>query len=226
MKVGTDGIMLGAWAGEGRPGRILDLGTGCGVVALLLAQRFPGARIDAVEIDRQAAAEAERNFARSPWAGRLQVHAEPAAQFAARQEGPAWDLVVCNPPFHRDGSDAPAPDRRLARNAAGLEPADLLDLAGSLLARDGRMSLVLPPRAAEDCERLAPHAGFAIVRHCAVQTVAGRAPRRHLMEIARAPGQDCRQSTLVLQDRPGSWSPQWLDMTAGIFRDPAAVRAG
>ena len=83
MKVGTDGVLLGAWAGTGHPQRILDIGTGTGLIALMMAQRFPGALIDAVEIDENSACQASENFKISPWNDRLFIYHMSFQEFAS-----------------------------------------------------------------------------------------------------------------------------------------------
>ena len=100
MKVGTDGVLLGAWAGQGRPGKILDIGTGSGLIALMLAQRFPEARITGIEPDAEAAAQAGENFLCSPWHDRLAVRDATLQDFTAGAAGKeTFDLIVSNPPL-------------------------------------------------------------------------------------------------------------------------------
>ena len=107
MKVGTDGVLLGAWAAGGR--RILDVGTGTGVIALMLAQRFADAVVDAVEIDADACGQAKENVAASPFAGRVSVHCESVQQWAQHEENSgAYDAIVSNPPFFVNALRAPA----------------------------------------------------------------------------------------------------------------------
>ena len=101
MKVGTDGVLLGAWAGQGRPGKILDIGTGSGLITLMLAQRFPEARITGIEPDAEAAAQAGENFLCSPWHDRLAVSTVTLQDFTAGTAGKeTFDLIVSNPPFY------------------------------------------------------------------------------------------------------------------------------
>ena len=142
MKVGTDGVLLGAWA-EVRPGdrRMLDVGTGTGLIALMLAQRS-AAWITAVDIDVECATQAAENFAASPWADRLD-----AVSVAVQRYDPVekFDLIVSNPPYYVDSLLSPDEGRNTARHAAGLPFGELAAAVVRLLSPGGRFALVLPP---------------------------------------------------------------------------------
>ncbi len=114
MKVGTDGILLGAWAPVAGVKRILDIGTGSGLVALMLAQRTPeDVTIDAVELDAQAAEQASENVAASPWAHRIAVHAQDIVSWRGQAEQTArYDLIVSNPPYYEPGVNGACSQRR------------------------------------------------------------------------------------------------------------------
>src|SRR3954468_22106190 len=114
MKVGTDAVLLGAWADVSDSKSILDIGTGCGVIALMLAQRNGGATIDAVEIDEASAIQAKENFERSPW--KLNVFNTSIQEFAH----PPYDLIVSNPPFFSESLLPPTTKRQLARHTKSL----------------------------------------------------------------------------------------------------------
>ena len=112
MKVGTDGVLLGAWARGGR--RILDVGTGSGLVALMMAQRFPEARVTGVEVDGEACRQAAENMAASPFAERMDAR---QGKIQAQDFPRPFDAIVCNPPFYMDDSPH-SPDRRRAMASA------------------------------------------------------------------------------------------------------------
>ena len=134
MKVGTDGVLLGAWA-EVRPGdrRMLDVGTGTGLIALMLAQRS-AARITAVDVDAECATQAAENFAASPWADRLDAVAVAVQRYDPVER---FDLIVSNPPYYVDSLLSPDEGRNTARHAAGLPFGELAAAVVRLLAPGG-----------------------------------------------------------------------------------------
>ncbi len=143
MKVGTDGVLLGAWAGDGKPSAILDVGTGTGLIALMMAQRFPDAMIDAVEPDPDAASQAEENFSLSLWQERLKMYYGNFHGFA-ESCGKQYDLIVSNPPYFHHSLKAPAAGRTLARHDDSLPKETLLHDAVGLLGAEGQFAVILP----------------------------------------------------------------------------------
>ena len=169
MRVGTDGVLLGAWCDSAPAGgRMLDVGTGTGVIALILAQRNPSARIDAVEIDEGSCLDAEGNFAASPWADRLTLYRRPFADFAAGCTV-RYDRIVSNPPYFVASLKSPDPARTAARHAESLSYADLAAGAARLLVPSGRLSVILPAETACDFAASALNEGLYQVRALAGQ---------------------------------------------------------
>lgn len=143
MKVGTDGVLLATWAGVHNALNVLDVGTGCGVMAIILAQRAPQSFIHGVEIDSGAAAQAADNMAQSPWPGRLRCFEDSIQHFAATS-GQSYDLIVSNPPFFSGGTFSDNHDRNAVRHTVKLPHGDLLSAVRRLLKPDGRFCVVLP----------------------------------------------------------------------------------
>lgn len=208
--VGTDGVLLGAWADVEGCQRILDIGTGTGLVALMLAQRTspPPAppppivrsakqeavyaaprelRILAVEIHPPSAALARQNFAASPWASRLEV-AESSIQDFARQADEQFDLIVSNPPFFSEKTISPDALRRLGRYTASLPPEDLLAVSKKLLAENGRLCVILPEREGKRFFELAVPNGLYCTEEVAVRTRPQKPVERLLLRFERVPG--------------------------------------
>ncbi len=134
MKVGTDGVLLGAWARGGN--RILDIGTGTGVIALMMAQRFPQAMIDAIEIDHGAAAQAAENAARSPFADRIHITETALQNFNPDIH---YNIIVTNPPFFAHSLSAPETSRSLARQTDSLPFSAIFSFAKDYLAHSFRL---------------------------------------------------------------------------------------
>lgn len=185
MKVGTDGVLLGAWVGID-PGvrRVLDIGTGTGVIALMLAQRtqrLPGVRITGIDIGDVA--EARRNAEASPWGDRLRMVQGPVQRFDASDP---FDLIVSNPPFYVGSLPSPDAGRTRVRHADELPFGELHDAVLRLLAPGGRFALVLPPPEAALFLAAAP--GLAVVRRTEVRSTPKRGVRRLLLECVRRTG--------------------------------------
>ncbi len=143
MKVGTLACILGAWAGTNEPVRILDIGTGTGLLALMLAQRFESSYIDAVEIDWEAADQARENVGRSLWKNRITVHCEDIRTYRLKR-GSKYDMIVSNPPFYENQTPAPDEKENLARHGLALSLDQLADKVAALLAPSGAFYVLLP----------------------------------------------------------------------------------
>jgi len=215
MKVGTDGTLLGAWArppASGRGLRLLDIGTGTGLIALMLAQRYPQATVLGIDIDPSAVRQARLNVASSPFAARVRIVEGDIADFASRpqasdpvglvvksnQPAPArsngsalsegsFDAVVSNPPYFVDSLQCPDGQRTLARHTASLSYASLCRAAYRLLTADGLFSVVIPFDCRERLVAEACLAGFSLSRLCAVKTTPRKSPKRYLIEFSKSP---------------------------------------
>lgn len=144
MKVNTDGVLLGAMADAIQPAHILDIGAGTGVIALMLAQRFGNAEIDAVEIDETAAQTAARNFGNSPFKQRLTIYAEDFEIFFKRFPEKKYDLIVSNPPFYIHSLKSKGTGKALAKHADESFFKDLISTISAHLTSQGLCWLVLP----------------------------------------------------------------------------------
>lgn len=183
MKVGTDGVLLGALAKAPQGGRILDIGTGTGVVALMLAQRSP-ARIDAVEIDPGAAGQAEENVRATPWAERIRVICGDFAAFHTSCDR-RYDLIVSNPPYFRNSLAPKTAEKALARHASEGFYEELLKGSGKLLASSGKCCFILPPEVSEETERMAEEHGLFPLEGIVIRSVPGRKAFRKLLVLGR-----------------------------------------
>lgn len=243
MKVGTDGVLLGAWARLGATDeppqptgselhatpienrrttkRVLDVGTGCGLVALLLAQRFPEAHLVALEIDPQAAEQAAENVARSPFAQQIDVL---CADFlddnhcASLRDAGTFDAIVSNPPFFEEMLLAPDALRAQARHTAtGLTFARLTARAARLLRPGGSLEVIVPKSAQDRFHAAAADAGCSLVRATDVQTVARKAPKRVLLHFVKgaAPERVERDTLILLCD--GQRSAQYAELCRDFY---------
>lgn len=186
MKVGTDGVLLGAWAQGGE--RLLDVGTGTGVIALMMAQRFPNSSVIALDIDEGAVTQAGENVSRSPFAERVKVMNRKVQELGRIEDMQgAFDAVVSNPPFFIDALNAPDVQRNMARHADTLTYAELMEAAWHLLSPEGELSVVVPFNYKQRMEDEATFRGFFPSRICAVRTVDGKPARRYLLSFRKRP---------------------------------------
>lgn len=182
LKVGTDGVILGAWAEcPKRCGTVLDVGAGSGLVGLMLAQRYAEIRVVAVEIDEDSFADMELNVAQSPWGDRFELN---CADFRSATGG--YDLIVCNPPFFTTGERAPQAARALARHASDLSPVSFVKFAAANLAKGGRAAMIAPSELNDTITFEAALAGLHVRRVADVATSARRGVTRRLWEFASA----------------------------------------
>ena len=202
MKVGTDGAVLGAWAHVEGARRVLDIGTGTGLLALMAAQRAPQAGIDAVEIDDEAAKQAGENVAASPFADRVRVHRMDVRRLKASE---AYDLILCNPPFYAGEMDSPDARTGVAKHSGELAFAELIDVVDRLLAEDGRFACIVPANRERELLALAAKKELSPIRRCALHYLAKRPAKRILLELARNT-EPLEEERLVVEDEPGLYT--------------------
>lgn len=184
MKVGTDGVLLGAWADIRQAESILDIGTGTGLIALMAAQRNPEAIIDAIEIDADAYRQACQNISESPWNNRIRLFHQSVFDF---QPATRYDCILCNPPFFINSTKTPDSSRTLARHCDFFSHARLLETASHLLAPEGKLYVILP--VAEALLLLQDTTGgiFSPGKITRVYPNPSKAPKRYLIEFVKIP---------------------------------------
>lgn len=253
MKVGTDGVLLGAWALSskdagsflGSPdapcpnslGSILDVGCGTGLIALMMAQRFPDAEVNAIEIDSDSATEAAANFKASPWAGRIHlIHGDFLDNFlplspcdTGCRSARKFDLIICNPPFFTNGLQAPECARRQARHETSLTLSSFLEHSSMLLSPSGVIALILPADRLTDLREALhslsqqPEKSLVLSRLCIVSTVPTKPPRRLLAELRYVPrhqsidNQSFIEEQLSIHDGHGNFSEEYKNLTRNFY---------
>lgn len=216
MKVGTDGVLLGAWAGAESCNRILDIGTGSGLIALMLAQRCK-AVIDAIDIDADACLQAQENADASPFAGRIRIRHSALADFA--QAGTdLYDLIVSNPPYFADSLKCPDRKRNTARHTDTLTLEELLQDSRKLLAPQGRIALILPydrKKHLADCIRTQE---LYLSKETAVIPVSGAEPKRLLVELkADPPASSVCSDRLVIERTGHQFTDEYIRLTQDFY---------
>jgi len=186
MKVGVDSVLLGAWAEADHVSRILDVGAGTGLLSLMMAQRYPDALIDAVEIDHEACRQANENVEESVWSSRIRV---TCADFTDYVEDCAYryDLVISNPPYFTASLKPQDKKRDVARHNDSLPHRLLLAGSAKLLTPAGMLAVVLPPAEALSFIAEAATYNLLVRRMLHVQTVPSKPVYRILVELSKTP---------------------------------------
>jgi tRNA1Val (adenine37-N6)-methyltransferase len=213
-KVGTDGVLLGAWADVSHVTRILDIGTGTGLIALMLAQRTPTTVfIDAAEIEKADADQATENVQQSPWPSKIKIHHTSIQDF---HPGHHYDLIVSNPPFFINSWLPPEKKRAQARHADQLSFDDLLHAVKRLLNPEGKFAVILP---FDEAQRFIERAHFGhlyCIRQLAFRSRSQKPIERLLLEFGGTI-QPVLREELILHAEGDAWSEAYCQLTRGFY---------
>lgn len=213
MKVGTDGVLLGCWTTVPAHGRVLDIGTGSGLIALMMAQRNE-THIDAIDICANAIEQATYNFQQSPWAERLHAH---LSSLQAWQNEEGYDLIVSNPPYFQNSLKNPDKKREQARHTDTLSFAELMRHSARLLNEKGIFSIILPAETEQDICSLAQACGLNLVRIARVYSKESKPLRRVMLTWSKKPQTLLTEETIVLEDATGGRSQQYQQLTKDFY---------
>ncbi len=215
MKIGTDGCLLGAWADVANAENILDIGTGSGIVAIMLAQRS-NSIIDAVEIDNSAYNQSCENFSKSPWAERLNVF-NISIQEYVKSSNKKYDLIVSCPPYFLNSMKAADKKRNLARHTDSLTFEELLFCSLKLLKPDGKFCVMIP----FDLNKLfcnkALIEGYHVSKFTDVIPKAGKAPLRILLQMERAKKSIINDSITILDEEGKLYTDEYKKLTGEFY---------
>ncbi len=212
MKVGTDSVLLASWAEVSDCRQILDVGTGCGVIALICAQRS-NAFVTGIDIHAASVSQAEENFRASPWSNRLMAE-ESALQDFLTDVKP--DLVIANPPFFRNSLRPANRLRNRARHCGELTYNDLISHAARLLVPTGRLSVIIPAFEQGAFEEIARQSGFFLLQKTFVQSLAGEAPIRVMATYGFVPAGPV-VTHLAIQGGGGSYTDDYRQLTRDFY---------
>ncbi len=216
MKVGMDGVLLGAWTNASGAQRILDIGAGTGLIALMLAQKNALAQIDALEIDQDAFEEAIFNVRQSNWGDRINVICQSFQEFLAETKM-KYDLIVSNPPFFSNGVKAPAETRAQARHADALPLDVLISGAANLLQENGRMALILPTEQLQEVEDLAKINELFLSRLCRVKPNPVKPDFRILVELTNRSVTLQEESLMIEFEKHHDYTSEYKELTRDFY---------
>lgn len=200
MKVGVDAVILGAWVNVGGKHMVMDVGCGCGVISLMIAQRNPQAVIHAIDIDEESVEEAKENFTNSPWSSNLTAvcanfmdlertggisggNGQNKGDVTSIYTDRKYDLIVSNPPYFDSGVSEIETRRERARHQGELSPYTILTTCKTVLQPDGVVAMVIPFEQKEDLIAFATSHGYFLQRELAVRGREGKQPKRSFMEF-------------------------------------------
>ena len=216
MKIGTDGVLLGAWTPLYDPQSVLDVGAGTGLLALMIAQRCGAPTIDAVEIEDAAYIECTENFENSPWGDRLFCYHASFQDFAREIDSP-YDLIVSNPPFFNSQYQTTEKARNQARFADALPFDELLQGVSQLLSANGRFALILPYSETDNFVNLAASYLLFPEKVTYVQGHLSAPFKRSLLLLGRKQLPSYPTSTLVIEKARGEYTPEYQALTQDFY---------
>ena len=215
MKVGTDGTLLGAWAkAPAGPCRVLDIGTGTGLIALMMAQRFPEAEVVGIDIDPMAVEQARENTMESPFADRISIL---EADVLSMESVLLYDAIVSNPPYFVDSLVCPDAQRTTARHTVSLTYEGLMQAAFRLLTMEGFFSVIIPEESRSSLESAATMAGFFVSRVCHIRTTPRKPSKRCLIELRKITDYNIDISDGVIEVEPNVRSNWYQQLTNEFY---------
>lgn len=215
MKVGTDGVLLGAWANINQAEKVLDVGTGTGLIAIMMAQRSSG-KIHAIETKKKAYQQAKENINNCPWADRIQIH-HTSFQDYVLHTNCLYDLIVSNPPYFGDSLSPPAKDREQARHTKTLSHDDLIKGSLKILNYNGLLSVILPYREGCSFIRLAENNGLYCIRKTYVKPNPNKNPKRLLLEFSYHPGEPAENHLVIEKSGRHDFTKEYRMLTGDFY---------
>ena len=213
MKVNTDGVLLGAWADVAQSTNILDIGTGTGVIALMLAQKNLSATIDAIDLDRDAFLQAKENFERSGWHQRLKAIQCSLQNYAIERR---YDIIISNPPYFIDDFKTSNEQKNIAKHSTALTYEELIIGISRLLSDYGKVFLSIPVFNVERMQRIASQQNLFSIKLTEIIAVEGKLPYLALMQLARQQ-QVLSKSTITIKDGKGDFTSEYMELTKDFY---------
>ena len=196
MKIGTDGILIGAWVNVSKKLRALDIGSGTGIISIMLCQRNLNLELDSVEISPSAIIDAKINIKNCNWSERIKLYHQNLKDFHPNSN---YDLIVSNPPYFKKSLQPSNPERSKARHQNDLKLEDILMFSNQNLTKDGSLNIILPFDQKKEAKEFAKKYGLYSIRECAVYPKANKAPHRILLELSRNENEQINKESLVIE---------------------------
>lgn len=216
MKVGTDGVLLGAWTDPRLATKIADIGTGTGLIAIMLAQKS-NASVTGIEIDTGAATQAKENMSNTLWKDRLNVIEADIKDYYPHHEA-EFDLIVSNPPFFNENTKGYSEKRNIARHTDGLSFGLLVEAVSFILKEDGRFSVIIPATSAQEFISEAIRHKLSLTRKTEVITKLGTPAKRVMMEFCKNTSNNATtEYAQLLLSENGNKSQEYINLTSDFY---------
>jgi tRNA1Val (adenine37-N6)-methyltransferase len=216
MKIGTDAVLLGAWTPYSSETRILDIGTGSGILALMMAQRNRQTKIDAIEINPDASALAQQNVNLSPWPEQVHIFGTSLQDFSKHKEY-IYSLIICNPPFFTGSLKAPDKIRSLARHNDTLPVRELLEITSKLLTENGKAAFIIPADAFEDWITKALKVSLYPAQVTKVRSSVNHSPHRVMVVFSRKENPAIVENELCIYRSKNVYSEEYRELTKDFY---------
>ncbi|MFL2589345.1 MAG: tRNA1(Val) (adenine(37)-N6)-methyltransferase [Parvicellaceae bacterium] len=197
MKIGTDGILIGAWVNVSNKFKALDIGSGTGIISLMLCQRNLNLELDSVELSPDAIMDAKINIENCDWKKRIKLFHQDLKDF---HPDSSYDLIVSNPPYFKESLQPNNSERSKARHQNDLKLEDILKFSKQHLTKDGSLNIILPIEQKSEAIEFAKKYGFSSVRECAVYPKPNKSPHRILIEFSRSENKQMIKESLVIEE--------------------------
>ena len=214
MKIGTDGILLGAWADTYNSNYIIDIGTGTGVIAIMQCQKNTSALVDAVEISNEACIDAKQNINNSPWKDRIHLHKSSIQKLISNKK---YDHIISNPPFFINSLNPEDSERKKARHTTHLSYVDILGFATKNLSNKGKVSLILPVEDGEKSILISNKFELWVSRKCFVQPKAHKKPHRLLLEFTNEKTKVSENNLIIENKERHDYTEEYKAITKDFY---------
>ena len=214
MKIGTDGILLGAWVNCINKRNGLDIGCGTGVIAIMMCQKNPNIKMTAIEISKEAVKDAIINFENCKWNNNLNLKNQDFKDYKPTYK---YDLIVSNPPFYQDGYKSNNPTKSLAKHEGELNFSSIIEFSNKNLTEKGTLNLIIPFKNGEKCKSIAKKQNLHLSRECVIYPKANKSATRVLLEFSKVNIDTKNEELIIENDKRHDYTTDYKNLTRDFY---------